>query len=130
MTEHPNVELLRRAEEAFSSGDLAALAGLLADDIVVHAPGRSPLAGEYRGRDAVFAYNARIFELSGGTYENEVHDILAGDEHGVILQRNRATRPGRELDVREVLVMHVRDGRILEVWEMYDDLAAYDRFWS
>jgi uncharacterized protein len=129
MAEHPNVALLRRAEEAFSSGNVEVLGDLLADDILVHAPGNGPLSGEYQGRDAVFAYNRRIFELSGGTYENEVHDILAGDQHGVILQRNRARREGRSLDVREVLVMHLREGKIVEVWEMYDDQQAYDEFW-
>ena len=129
MAEHPNVALLRRAEEAFSSGNVEVLGDLLADDILVHAPGNGPLSGEYQGRDAVFAYNRRIFELSGGTYENEVHDILASDQHGVILQRNRARREGRSLDVREVLVMHLREAKIVEVWEMYDDQRAYDEFW-
>jgi hypothetical protein len=129
MAEHPNVALLRRAEEAFSSGNVEVLGDLLADDILVHAPGNGPLSGEYQGRDAIFAHNRRIFELSGGTYENEAHDILASDQHGVILQRNRARREGRSLDVREVLVMHLREGKIVEVWEMYDDQQAYDEFW-
>jgi uncharacterized protein len=128
--EHPNVELMRRAERAFSTGDLDSLGEILADDVVVHVPGRSALSGDYRGRSAILAYNERIFELSGGTYENEVHEILATDEHIVVLQRNRARRGDASLDVDEALVLHVRDERIAEVWELYVDQEAFDDFWS
>ena len=130
MAEHPNVELMRRAERAFTTGDSPTLGEILSDDIVVHVPGRSALAGDHRGRDAILAYNQRIFELSGGTYENEVHEILATDEHIVVLQRNRARRGQRTLDINEALVLHARDGKILEVWELYTDQSQFDDFWS
>jgi ketosteroid isomerase-like protein len=130
VAQHPNVELMRRAERAFSTADSATLGEILSDDIVVHVPGRSALAGDHRGRDAILAYNQRIFELSGGTYENEVHEILATDEHIVVLQRNRARRGQRTLDINEALVLHARDGRILEVWELYTDQNQFDDFWS
>ena len=128
--EHPNVELMRRAERAFSTGDLDTLSEILSDDVVVHVPGRSALSGDHTGRDALLAYNERIFELSGGTYENEVHDILATDEHIVVLQRNRATRGQKTLDINEALVLHVRAGKIAEVWELYANQRAFDAFWS
>lgn len=130
MAEHPNVELMRRAERAFSTGDSATLREILSEDIVVHVTGRSALAGDHRGRDAILAYNQQIFELSGGTYENEVHEILATDEHIVVLQRNRARRGQKTLDINEALVLHARDGRILEAWELYADLNQFDDFWS
>jgi ketosteroid isomerase-like protein len=42
-----------------------------------------------------------------------------------------ATGPAGKGDrwTREVLVMHLREGKIVEVWEMYDDQQAYDEFW-
>jgi ketosteroid isomerase-like protein len=130
VAEHPNVELMRRAERAFSEGDRNALMEILSEEIVVHVPGRSVLSGDHRGRDAVLAFNERIFDLSGGTYENEVHEILATDDHIVVLQRNRARRGTKSLDVNEALVLHPEDGQIVEVWELYMDQLAFDAFWA
>jgi uncharacterized protein len=121
---------MRRAERAFSTGDLASLSEILADGIVVHVPGRNALSGNHTGRDAILAYNERIFELSDGTYQNKVHEILATDEHIVVLQRNRASRGEKTLDINEALVLHVHDRKITEVWELYEDQHAFDDFWS
>jgi ketosteroid isomerase-like protein len=51
VTEHPHEEVFMRTYEAFTAGDLEALAELFADD-VWHTPGRNPLSGDYQGRDA------------------------------------------------------------------------------
>ena len=40
---------------------------LLADDIVWRSPGRNPLSGDYRGKDAVLALFGRLAEETGGT---------------------------------------------------------------
>ena len=56
MTQHPNVELTRQGYEAFAKGDLAALSGLIADDVTWHVLGIGPLSGDYRGRDGVFGF--------------------------------------------------------------------------
>jgi uncharacterized protein len=77
VTEHPHVEVFMRTYGAFTAGDMEALAELFAEDVVWHTPGRNPLSGDYEGRDATFASFAREFELSGGTYAVEFHDVLA-----------------------------------------------------
>lgn len=43
-------EFLARQREMYASGDLAAVEELLAEDVVWHVPGTSPIAGDYRGR--------------------------------------------------------------------------------
>ncbi len=50
---HPNEELVRRGYEAFATGDMETLRELLDPEIVWHFPGRSVLAGDHRGPDAV-----------------------------------------------------------------------------
>jgi PPOX class probable F420-dependent enzyme len=60
---HPNACLLEafyQAQAAFYAGgdDTTALRGLLADDIVWHVPGRSPIAGHYHGHQEVLGYFA------------------------------------------------------------------------
>lgn len=129
MTDHPNVEVFRRAYEAFTIGDMERLAEVFADDVVWHTPGSNPLSGDYHNRDDAFASFGKVFELSGGTYRPEVHDILATDDHTVALMHTTATRNGKALDGNEILILHIRDGRITEAWEAWFDEAAWNEFW-
>jgi ketosteroid isomerase-like protein len=130
MPEHPNVGLVRKGYDAFAKGDMATLRELLSEDVVWHGPGNNPLSGEYRGRDAVFAMFARTAELSGGTLRIELHDVLANDEHAVALLRETASRQGKELDLLEVTVYHVSNGKATEVWACPYDQRVSDEFWS
>lgn len=87
---------------------------LFADDLVWHVAGRSVIAGDYAGKDQVFGFFGRLQELSEGTSEVEVHDLLANDEHGVAIVIESATRnrrsyqghasPHREVGMREDVV--------------------------
>ena len=67
-TEHPYVSRVRRAKELFdrNRADPAPLFDLHAEDVVLHAPGTSPLGGGVRGRANGFARLKRMAELSGG----------------------------------------------------------------
>jgi ketosteroid isomerase-like protein len=61
MAEAPEVkavveEFLARQREMYAGGDLAAVEELVAEDVVWHVPGTSPIAGDYRGREAVTGY--------------------------------------------------------------------------
>ena len=127
---HPNVEVFRRTYDAFTSGDMTKLAEFFAEDVVWHTPGDSLVAGDFTGREATFDAFAKEFELSGGTYRPQIHDVLAGDDHTVALMHVTAEREGRTLDIDYVLVFHVTDGKIVEGWDLWMDQAAYDRFWS
>jgi hypothetical protein len=99
-------------------------------DIVWHAPGRNQLAGDHRGVDAVLGYFGRTMELTGGAFTVEVHDVVAGDEHTVGLQSVHAERGGRTLDDNGVLVFHLRDGRVTEVWQYWADPYAADELFA
>jgi uncharacterized protein len=127
---HPNEELLRRSFDAFSKGDFEAVAALLSDDIVYHVPGRGPLAGDHRGKDQVLANFATQAELTGGTFRLEVHDVVANDDHGIVLTAARAERGDRSWEDNAVLVFHIRDGKISEAWLHPGDEYAGDEFFS
>ncbi len=59
ITEHPNAALVRNAYEAFNTADMEALTEAFDESGSWYTPGRSLIAGEYRGRDAVFAQFGR-----------------------------------------------------------------------
>ncbi len=128
---HPNETVLRDLYDAFASGDMAVMDGLLADDVAWHAPGKAQHAGVRRGKPELFASMGRLAELTGGTLRSEVVDVLANDQRAVVLQVTRAERNGRPaLHDREVIVYELRDGRVIEVWEHPGDLHAMDAFFA
>jgi uncharacterized protein len=130
VTEHPNVELTRRGYDAFAKGDLAALAELIADDVVWHVQGVGPLSGTYRGRDEVFGFFGRLAEETGGTFRLDVHDALANDEHAVALCMLSATRGRKSIEMPVANVSHMRDGKVTEFWATTTDPVATIDFWA
>lgn len=128
MAEHPNIARLREGYAAFGKGDFAALNELFAEDLVWHNPGRNHLAGDYRGRDAVYELFGRLMEITEGSFRLDVHAILADDEHGVALLRGTAHRGEQLLDTRDTHVFHLHDGRVTEFWAASTDPYAIDEF--
>jgi uncharacterized protein len=127
---HPNEDLAREGFAAFARGDLEAVGRFMAEDTRWHFPGHNSFSGDYEGIAAVLGVFGKIFELSGGTFQSELHDVLANDEHIVMLVTDRAERAGRKLDDNVTQVMHVRDGKATEVWIQHTDQDAVDEFWS
>ena len=111
---------------AYAANDIGTIDGLITDDAVVHVPGSQPLSGEHRGKQSVWGYLGKVAEVSQGKGRFDLHGVTADDQgHGVALLT------GTILDwVRPVVhVWQVRDGRLSELWEVYLDQDAEDRFW-
>lgn len=124
--QHPNEELLRREVDAVSTG--APLEEFYAEDVVLHYPGNSPVAGDYRGRAGLDEFFGRIGDVVS-SLERELHDAMANDDHGVQLLTVRAERKdGRTLEWKIVWVCHFRDGKISELWGIVEDQRALDGF--
>lgn len=131
MAEHPNVERARRGYGAFTEGDMDTVGELFADDILWHMGGNNMLSGDYKGKEAVFGLFGRLVQETGGTFSQEIHDILANDEHVVVLLRTSAQRKGVRVDQRAVDIMHAdAEGKITEFWRFFEDTAAVDGMWS
>lgn len=130
MTDHPNLELLRRGYAAYDAGDMDTINELFHEDVVWHVAGHSPNSGDYKGKEQVFGFFAKLMELSDGTSKVEVHDMLANDEHGVVLVKESATRKGRSHEGQATHVFHLRDGKVTEFWDAQVDQYAADEFWS
>jgi ketosteroid isomerase-like protein len=130
MADHPNLDLMRRGYAAYTSGDLETISQLLADDVIWHVSGRSPLSGDYTGKEQVFGFFGTLQELSGGTSRVEVHDLLADDDHGVAIVTQSANRDGRSYEGRVTHVLHLRDGKVTEFWDAYIDQYTSDEFWA
>jgi ketosteroid isomerase-like protein len=125
-----NAELVRRGYEAFSAGDMATLGELFAEDAVWHVGGRSVLSGKKQGRDAILGYFGELGTRSAGSLKVTVQDIIGGENHTVALQHTEAENNGKNMDTDGALAFQVRDGKITEVREFFDDTAEGDEFWA
>ncbi len=126
------INRMRRGYEAFGNADLDTLRELFSPDIVWHSGGNNALTGDYRGIDEVFGLFGKVFEMTGGTMQQRVHDLLASDEHGVAITSVTAQRSdGRSLDMNQVAVYHMDDHmRVTEAWLIPADAAAADAFFA
>jgi ketosteroid isomerase-like protein len=127
---HANEEIARSATEALSKRDMETFFSHQSDDIVLHFPGRGPMAGDYRGRDGLGRLFQQQQQMLDAPPEIEIHDVLASDDHAVVLNRVRATKGGRTSEQQQVVVMHIEGGKITETWLQFSDQQALDEFAS
>ena len=127
-----NEQTLRDAYATFAKGDLEGFMGYCTDDFVFRAaPGNNQVAGEYKGLEGLQAIGGKIMAVTGGKFEEIVHDVVANDEHGVVLLTHRMTRnDGSEHEYNATHVYHLRDGKLAEAWECPADPPAFDRAWA
>jgi len=120
---HPHGELIREGFEAFAKGDMEAVGALLHDDVVWHAAGTSAISGDFRGKAEVFGLFAKLAELTQGTFHQEIHAVLADDDHVVVLTSNEQDKP-TPFKGHQVFIWHVRDGKAVECWDIPFDQAG------
>ena len=106
------------------------LAELIAPDVVWHVPGDNLISGTYTSREAIFGCFSKIFELSGGSYQPQLLDILADDDYTVALLHANARHGAKVLDQDYAFIMRIRDGQIAELREAWTEGPAWNEFWS
>ena len=113
MDEHRNVARVRDALETFNRGDLDVYREFFNDDVVWFVRGTHPMAGAYRGIDALFDYFGRARNVTGGSLRIDPVDIVADDRHAGVVARVRGSREGeRKLDVEMAeAFIFAEDGR-------------------
>jgi ketosteroid isomerase-like protein len=125
-----NEALVREIFAAFARKEGFALRGLFAEDAVWRVPGSGVMAGEYRGREDIFRFLARLPRETDGTYGSELRDVLASHERAAALYRARGTRHGRTLELDQVLLFRIDGGLVREVLALPSDPDAFEAFWA
>jgi len=126
-----NAATVRRGYEAFNTADMKTLTEIFDESASWHTPGRGSLAGDHKGREAVFAYFGRLGQETGGTFKAELRHVFADDDGRVVgFHHNSGQRDGKRLDTDCCIVFELKDGRVTSGREHFFDLHNWDEFWS
>jgi len=103
---------------------------VIAEDAVWRVAGEAPVSREYRGRDEIFGLFRETRRRTDGSYRSELRWALADGDRAVAVYRARGRRLGREIDIDQVLLIELRDGRWQEILALPTDPPAFEAFWA
>jgi ketosteroid isomerase-like protein len=127
--EHPGIDRIKNGYRHFAEGHHEEFGRLFAADAVWHVRGDTPLAGDKVGRDAICSFLRTLAEDTHESFMIEVHDVLANDEHTVVLAHTTAKTDEGTYTADEVHVFRTRDGEITEAWGFTSDPSGCGKFW-
>jgi hypothetical protein len=110
-----------------AANDWEAANAYFADDMVAHVSGTHALSGTYEGAAAFMGYLGQATAMMD-SLEIAPHDLLASDDHAVVLATITAARGGKTQSMNRVVVYHLAGDQITELWIVDDDQAAVDDF--
>jgi len=125
-----NLDVVRRAYEAFQAGDTEALMKCFAPNIHYHLAPVGKFTGDYRGIPAVMEAFGQVAQESDGTFRATLLDTAASGNRVFALHRVTGKRGAKTLDVTEVLVSTLAGGAITETIIYTGDYPAAAAFWS
>lgn len=129
--EHTNATRMRETVGAFMAGDMPLLLEGFAPEVLFYAPGDSPAAGTFTGREGIERFFTIMNEVSGGSLRVEVDDVLAGDRFVTIFLRITGQRHGEQMSVVVAQFAEVNPrGEWSRCWFLPDKLAEWDRFFA
>ena len=92
--------------------------------------GPAPVSREYRGREEIFDLFRETRRLTDGTYRASCAGRSPTASTRVAVYRARGRGTGREIDIDQVLLITLRDGRWQEIVAVPTDPQAFEAFWA
>jgi ketosteroid isomerase-like protein len=129
-SEHPNADIVRQLYQSLEKGDLTAYLSLLADDIVYHAAGHCSFAGDYSGKEKLGKLAQKNYAETQGTHRVTRRQIMGTATYVAVIDTWNAQRKGQTIQMDNLLVYRIVDGKIAECWEYIENVEAHDAFWA
>jgi ketosteroid isomerase-like protein len=109
----PNVEIAKKAYEAYGAGDVETALSTFDDDIEWSIPGNSTLSGTYRGKDKFLELLGKLAEKSFTTTPDRI--LGDGDDVVVVTKITAGGESGLQADV-----LSYRDGKLVKALSISD----------
>src|SRR5262245_55664808 len=122
MSEHDNVDIIRRGYEAFSAGEVETVMDLFDDDVEWVQPGQSAVSGTFHGKAEVLEHLGRLAEKSLTVKLNRL--IADGDTVVALTEVSAGGETGQDADV-----FVLRDGKTVRV-EIHNDTSMLERVYG
>lgn len=126
----PRVRAVLSYQRQVAAGDLASARTIFWPDVTYTVPGRSRLAGTYRGPEEVMGYLGTLFALTDGSYALSRMHWLTSLDRIALVSRNHATRDGRSLAWDELIVFTFVDGRKKAISHFSGDQYGVDALFA
>jgi hypothetical protein len=125
-----NIDRVKKGFEAFAASDMATLSELFDADARWRSEPTGILAGNYEGRDAIFAMFAQVGQETAGTFRSIPSTMAASGDKVFVQCDVTGDRKGRKLKAGEVLIFTLGGGRVREVRLYQEEPAQSAAFWA
>ncbi|HEY0679922.1 MAG TPA: nuclear transport factor 2 family protein [Chitinophagaceae bacterium] len=134
-TDNMNYSALQTVNEflqAVKKGDMGTVGSLLHPDVSWSQPGNSIISGEKGSVKEVFEMVQTMFKQSANTLQLTDIKVLAvnGNQVACLVHWLAGQPGGKVLDVDNIDVYTVKDGKIVKVMIFSADTEAEDNFWG
>src|SRR5437762_2601450 len=108
---HPNETRLRELYATFATGNLPGFLEGCTEDVTFTAPGNTPGSGTFTKAEFT-GWIVGVLGPTGGSFREDVLDVFANDDHGLVLLRHEFDRDGKHHEYRTAHICELRDGKI------------------
>jgi ketosteroid isomerase-like protein len=126
---HSHEDRLRDLYAKFAQGDVEGFLAGCTDDATFTVPGNATVSGAFT-KPTFGRLVAPVMEVSQGTFREDVLDVFANDEHGVLLLLHRFDRDGQPWEYRTAHVVEFRDGLIASWREHPGSPREFEEAWG
>ena len=81
---HSLEQTIRDAYAAFGRGDVDGYLRACTDNFTFNVPGRGGISGAWVGRQGLYNLASKAMSTTGGTFQEDVEDVLANDQHAIV----------------------------------------------
>ncbi|GGB69445.1 nuclear transport factor 2 family protein [Fictibacillus barbaricus] len=128
-----NRDLVLNFYNTFWQGDLEGLKKYFAKDFIFYVPGKSNLAGSYKGFDGYLQFRDKLMKIAGGRYKLEIDSIAASKNDVFVreyIRMNRKWDPVPRVVPPVILHFEIRNGKITRVNDIPVNLYEYETFFT
>ena len=126
---HANEDTLRELYAAFGRGDLEGFLDGCTDDVTFAVPGYATVSGTYR-RDEFASWIGDVIGRTGGTFREDILDVVANDDHGVLLLVHLFDRDGTHHEYQTAHLVHFEAGKISRWTEHPGSMREFEAAWG